>query len=624
MRGNSKAVPFHGILAMGSTQDEAVNRYRLLALGKGVSAFVDQGQSLAFVTNASSKIAEMFNPATGELDLLKDENLVSKLEFEAQAGEVEANHYVCESGCGVHIVYDSEQLVKFCPACTTAIAGEGNTAEASDEDEDEDEDEELDDDLDEDEDDEDEDDEDDEAEASDDDEDDESEEDDEDEDGDDDEDDESEEDDDSASPLVIAADTKEKAIEIYQGERQGIATAATTVEVEYKVCASAECGAHILSEEPSLSACPACDSALKEPEVQAAAEAPVVQASDDEDEDESDLEVIPDDEDEDGDDEDEEEDESESSTAKPEDNAEGNVMATAPAAAPVVASAPTAVAAPAVQAQDAEQVDINMLATLDDTGADAHKKLDVSFSASIGGQPQWTAYFEGRPVATASKASVGKNADIFEDAAFGHAAIAGAKHVGVKNILNELGFQAVVYPVSISAVVIGKVDAQVAEAKSNLVQEQTEYAERLMSAMATAAIGVNRGFFADVKNPLKEALWDVMSSAGVKNPEVAIHNAFRSASDAYHNMLFAKAGEIIAKPLEVQESLAKAVLGTNYMGAVVASADSGLEDRLSNFGTTVTASTVQETAAVQVENKQESLSSDARISNVVASLGRRR
>ena len=108
-----------------------------------------------------------------------------------------------------------------------------------------------------------------------------------------------------------------------------------------------------------------------------------------------------------------------------------------------------------------------------------------------------------------------------------------------------------------------------AEAKANLDRDQKEYSERLLSAMATAAIGLNRGFFPGEGNPVKAALYDALSAVGVKNADVVIHNAFRTSSDDYHKSLFAKACDIIAKPLEVQESLAKAVLGTNYMGCLL-------------------------------------------------------
>lgn len=624
MRG-PKAIPtFHGILAVGNTKNEAVNQYRLLAQGKGVSAMVDEGNTVAFVTHASSKIAEMFNPLTAELDLNKNEEILGKLEFEAQAGEIEATHYVCESGCGLHLVYDSEHLVQHCPVCTTAIASDDE--EETDEEEVDAEDEDLEDDLDEEENDEEEDDSEDESEDEESDEegddeesdeeieDEESDEEDSEEDDseeDDSEDEESdeesdeEEEDDSGEPLVIAADSKEKAIDIYRQNRQGIATAATTVEVEYLVCSSAECNAHVISEEADLSECPACASALIQPQEETAApeatETQVAKAGDEEEED-SDLEVIPDeDEEESEDDEESDEETSESNDATTSKETDMNV----------------------------EKVSVDMLTQIKTDGENSHQGLDLSFSASVAGQPVWTAFYNGTPVAIASKADAGKNADIFEHPAFGNAVIAGAKHVGVKETLTEMGFKGIAHEIAISTVIADKVEAQVAQAQDELARDRKEHAERLMAALATSAIGINRGFFADVKNPIKAQLWNALSSAGVKNAEVLIDNAFRGASDAYHTALFAKASEIIDQPLEVQESLSKAVLGANYMGVSESSSGAtgaSIEDRLENFGTnTVTASAAN--ANVKAEQKtevtQESLSSDARISSVVANLGRR-
>jgi hypothetical protein len=263
-----------------------------------------------------------------------------------------------------------------------------------------------------------------------------------------------------------------------------------------------------------------------------------------------------------------------------------------------------------------------MLAQLNDTAEDAHKGLDVSFSHSIAGSAMWTAYFNGMPVAIASKLNAGANADIFENPAFGNAVIASARELGVKNTLTEMGFKGIAHEISISSVVTDKVNAQVAEAKAGLDRDRQEHAERLMAALATAAIGINRGFFQDTNNPVKAALWNAMSSAGVKNAEVLIDNAFRTSNDEYHRSLFAKASEIIGQPLEVQESLSKAVLGTNYMNAATASAantGTAFEDRLELGRSAATASAKEE-----AKPNQESLSGDTeRMSRAIAGLGRR-
>lgn len=614
----SKKVPFHGILAVGSTKDEAVNRYRLLALGKGVAAFSDQAKNVSFVTSSDNSLLELFNPSTGDLDLEADTSLASSLVFEAKAGDVEATHYICESGCGTHLVYDSEDLVKFCPVCTSAVveaSAEADDAEADEEDDgadlnlddDEDDESESSDEMDED-DGEDEDESEDDGEDEDDmevqasvEDDMDSEDDDMDEDdGEDsnDEDDGEDADVDDGAPLVIAAATFDEAKTLFQKHATaklagGIATAGdATAEVEYKVCASAACGAHVLaSADAVVTDCPSCHSELKEPAADPAS------LSDDSMKADDDLSII-DEEEEEEDGDDEEVETSESSTQ-------------VPVQTPV---------------DPASLMDVDALAQIDDSGEDAHKALDLSYSSSIGGKPMWTAYFEGKPVATATAENAGKNADIFTEGSFGHAVIASARHVGVRNILRDMGFRGIQNRVAIAPIVKAEVGKEIAVARSELDRDRKEYSERLLAAMATAAIGINRGFFADAKNPLKEKLWDALSAAGIKNPEALIHNAFRASSDSYHSTLFAKATEIIAKPLEVQESLAKAVIGTNYLVSESSSAefgagDSEVENRVGQIGTVTAASSAP---AADVRNGEALAGASTKIASVVSSLGRRR
>ncbi len=680
---------------------------------------------------------ELFNPVTASLDLRESKNVLDGLSFEAKAGDadVEANHYVCTAGCSQHIVYDSEALLKFCPVCTASVASEEEDqaiadeiaddaeldAEEQDDEEDaddEDLDADSDPDLDEDDDGEDdeEDDEDDSAEAGEDCGDDcpgcpqcESDLDDDEDDGEDDEDETSE----SSSvvdtrPLVIAAATKAEAIAIFKRERRQSATAgadgagAETVDVNYMVCSSSDCGAHVLAEQDGVTDCPSCKSSLIEPAAAAPAATPeattaapavvaasgsgivrvIAEAGDDEEDDEDDeedddLSVV----DEDEDDEDEEDDEAaEASASSAPVNAKTRKIkvkttiatasaevpgAAAPAAidgqpaAPVAAAAPATdgaaapaaavideategqaapaaviaddagTAAPAVEAApavvitppvvDTEAVVVNMLDTLPQDATAA--KLDVTLASAINGQPQWTAFYEGNPVATARVADAGKNADMFDKANFGHAVIAGAKHVGVKAILTEMGFKPVTCTAHIPKIINEKVAEQVATARATVDQERGEFTERFMAAMASAAIGINRGFFTDLQNPVKKALWNAMASAGIKNPEVLIDQAFRESGDEYHKTLFAKANDIISKPLEVQESLAKAILGTSYMGVAQASAMApALEDRLANMGT-VTAGA--EPASAAPAPVAAAPAGNSQITAVVAGLGRR-
>ena len=629
-----KSVPFHGVVAIGNSRDEAINNYKMAASGKGVSGYVDKARSLSFVTTANT-MSELFNPNSGDLDLEKSNDLLKGLDFESNSHTEgrEVNYYVCASGCGAHVVYDSDNLVKYCPICTASVDegnedsdDEGTDVEGDDDTDDTDDagdnsadgagDEGTDsDDMTSESDDADGDGEDagsDEGEGEDtgsdegDGEDDEIPSESDDGDGDSDADDETggedgdtDVDDDAEDgkadvnePVVVASTSKEGAIAAYQRERIGVIHA-SAVQVNYLVCASGEgCGAHVISEA-DINSCPICASDLSDPEGEGEG-----------DEEGTDLEVM----DDEGDDEgtgDAGDDSSDDGASEEGSKDAASESGDAPAISPELSGSPT---------------EVDALDNLDDSGEEAHAHLDISFSSSINGQPVWTAFYKGVPVATASM-SDSKHQDIFTDPAFGNAVMASSKHAGVVNTLREMGFKAIAYTVNIDRHVEQRVEAALASERAEMATFLNRYKESMTAALATASVGITRGFFTGLQNPLKDALYSALSTAGVKNPDVLLHNAFKSSADSYHSILFAKAAEIMDKPEEVRESLAKAVLEMNI--PAVASAAPALEDRLSSLGTEVSTSRIQEQPG-EVSHSSGDGGFGAKAATVCAHLGRRR
>jgi len=168
-----------------------------------------------------------------------------------------------------------------------------------------------------------------------------------------------------------------------------------------------------------------------------------------------------------------------------------------------------------------------------------------------------------------------------------------------------------------------RVEAEVATAKEALAAQQKVFSERFMAALATAAIGINRGFFTGLENPVKATLWNTLASAGIKNPEIIIDAAFKSSADTYHKVLFAKANDIMSNPLAVQESLSQAILGTTYQTATAADAPAQtIEDRLSNFGTAVASADAN--SGAPTPKPSPAATTDQHVSSVVSLLGQRR
>ena len=621
-----KNIPFNGILAVGDTQRQATDNYRRLALGQDVAAFRDEGGSLSFISNSSSAPNVMFNPKTGDVDVVRDDSIISQVSFASESSDEEAypHHAVCSDGCGKHVVYDSVSSVQFCPMCTCSLAPASESGEdctdddgnqmndeselesesesaaedeamellegiESDENSDEGEGEDL---ESESADDEDDGGEDPEEEPEDDDEDDLSDLDlddgEEDEDSEDDED-AADTDGDSPSESSDSMTTK-TAVSFSRAGAQaryvqinGLGSslsADATVEAEYVVCSSDSCGAHIVSKSRA-EFCPVCASETVDPDTS--------------------------------------EDESSVAEEKPEEEvettgadkaaeimgnlgAEENPEADKPAAAE--GDAPDAGAEEKSEEDEmdaSESTDIDALALVDDSQPDAAAKLDVSYSSNVAGASAWTAFYEGKPVAMARVADAGKNADLFDKPAFGQAALSAARQIGVKTVLRDLGFKPLVHSVPVTTSLSKMVEERVAAERESLSATAKQHSERFQAALATAAIGINRGFFKGVANPLKSALCSAMADAGMRNPEALVDSVFSRNFEQFSKIAHAKAEEILQRPPEVQESLASAVLDVCYKSESSSQDGAGLESKLSSIGVSVSSGA----GAIQNNNKQQ-------------------
>lgn len=648
---NEKAL--RGLVAVGRTKQEAANRFELAALGKGASYRVSESGDLAFVTHATAA-NEMFNPATGNMDLIAKE-VPDEIEFmsESSDAEIKVFHAVCSDGCQSHIMFEDPSIMNFCPNCTSSLSfdKEQLIAEASDDeddagdaegDEDGLSDEELEAALTDDDDDEevsesgDDEDQEDEPEASGDDEDlegdDAGDEDAGDEDGEDadaslgDDEDDSEdapEGGDEDLPVVVASASLSKATSMFRKAiaRPGVSLSSDDdMEVFYAQCSSEDCGHHIISQSGEVEACPSCNSA-----VNTAPKLPSLSESEDEDEDDlgladgDDEEDMGDDLGDEEDDADEDEPTSESSDEIP--GAADPVQAVADVkveddAAKVAAQAEADKMASESNDKQDEMIEVkfNSLSTVIDSNNDI-EHLDMSYSSAIAGQPTWTAFYKGIPVAKATLDSCSAHADVFNREAFGRTAMVAATNMGIREGLTELGFRGFDQVVSVSKHIESKVEERATALASEMEEANKAQRADLMAALATASVGINRGFWPAISNPLKMELWEALSSVGVANPEVLIDRVFAKCSDEYHKTLLDKAEEIVAKPAEFKEELVAAVSGMSY--TAVSSDSSSFEETLS-IGTPVPGKVTMESVSSDVEDQDFA----ERRRRVVSMLGR--
>ena len=362
------------------------------------------------------------------------------------------------------------------------------------------------------------------------------------------------------------------------------------VDAHYMVCASEDCGAHIVTSNESMSFCPVCSSNVEEPVENENDEDDAID-NDDEDDSEFSLNILDDLDDEDGD----SEEEVENKKAINNEKALSRVLSFVAGGDKVLPS-----------------------------------KLNVSYCGNIAGENSWIAFYNGQPIAKSTSSSAVRHTAIFDEPAYANAVIAGAEHLGISKILDEMGFKA-----SMSSVAIAeqlernlnkhykeKLQAMSEQLEQEVQTKSNDYVERFVAALSTAAVGINRGFFKGYVNPVKQTLLNSLSAAGVRQPEIMLDNVYRSHSDDYHKLLIEKTLEIVEKPSEVQNEIAIAVSESNYMSNSSSTYNSNVnvEDRLTTMGKEVETSQ----SATQVAIAQNVTSFDAnRLKSVVQSLGKR-
>lgn len=386
-----------------------------------------------------------------------------------------------------------------------------------------------------------------------------------------------------------------------------VASAATEdgrMKVHYLVTASDEGPEmHIVASNQSPIFCPVTNMGLVDPEDEMSAEQKAVasadflaKASDDEEEEEEeDDEEFEEEEDDEEEEEEEEEDEEEEEEDDSDDDLslglaaskgkkKGGVrkkvkpeMATASAKTEAeqlaeqnaaVANAETtgeqpAAAAPAAAAAEVA-APVEVTASFVSIASTEMKEntVDVNYVGNVQGEPTWMAFHNGIPFAKAI-ASASENPATFADPAIGRAFKAIASEQGVSAALQQLRFEEIKPVLQIEQVVAEQIQSQVTEQGNVLAEatarDKTELASRYESALATAAHGINTGYFRDLSNPILTALASTLEDVGLNGATELLQRAFIDHSPEYHAAILAKAGEIMNFDQVVQNQMATAV-----------------------------------------------------------------
>lgn len=573
-----KRPPIRGIVVAGNTLEEAQEHYRAVATGQDVQALHDENDSFVVLSSSRTDL-NLLNPLTGADDLKVGDGMTSQMEFlSSDSDAVNVNYTICTAGCEAHVLADDAALLKHCPACASVLpelTAEEIAAYASGEE--------------------------DECEGC------------------------------QVSVLASGA-TLEEAVAAYQGlvfgEHEATATmksgnvlvhcagdanfdvykgcAATTVvdaepsefleslssssdelDAHHFVCASAECGAHVVSSDDMPVYCPSCSSGLMEveDEVPAVAGAELdddneslsgVDEEDEDDDSDEEDEDFEDDEDEEDDEEDEDEeddsdDESEDDEDEDEEDEDEDDALTLSVSS--VQSAPASrrgrqhhEARAAAQAEDAEPEMVAVAASFTAIAGEMDvAKLEVSY-ASLSSGNTWFAYYDGIPFAKAEAAST-KHEQIFNSEVFGRAFKAQASEHGIPTALENMGFNEIKPTIQVADFVQTEIAQQVEQKTTELAQaaaqDKAELHDRFGAAMALAATGMSKNFFKGKVNPIMAQLNEALAAVGLDNASALVAQAFAQNSEAYHKVLLALASEIQSYDLDTQNNLTKAIVGAN-------------------------------------------------------------
>jgi len=86
-----------------------------------------------------------------------------------------------------------------------------------------------------------------------------------------------------------------------------------------------------------------------------------------------------------------------------------------------------------------------------------------------------------------------------------------------------------------------------------------ELSNNLLETMAIVSAGMDKNFFAETGNPLKEAFWMAIKKAGISNPMPIIESAFSEGSTPYFQTILDKSVEYLNMSPEALAEIKKAI-----------------------------------------------------------------
>jgi hypothetical protein len=136
------------------------------------------------------------------------------------------------------------------------------------------------------------------------------------------------------------------------------------------------------------------------------------------------------------------------------------------------------------------------------------------------------------------------------------------KH-GLRAGLKSMGFVFATVNVATTEVINLRVNAKVKAATATVHKVVASKEKAFQDSLAIAAVGLNRGSWKDISNPLKASLNEELTAAGVRNAKRLVNNVFAEHGVSYAKAICAMATRLAEMPQESRNSLTASLDMTN-------------------------------------------------------------
>lgn len=226
--------------------------------------------------------------------------------------------------------------------------------------------------------------------------------------------------------------------------------------------------------------------------------------------------------------------------------------------------------------EEEDAVEFQPVASLEEIATATADEVEMHFYQDAGNNCHWNVIIAGAPAACITSESMNRDAlPFFMTDDFGRNAVKAMASEGVEKVLRGMNarYYATAYRHSELA---DEVKASVeTEANAQLTSKLAEMHSSFLENAALASAGIDKNLWPKVGNPLKEAFYDAMVSAGIHESAVVpmIESVFNAASQSYFKAITAKTVELMNMPQEARDVLRETVANAGTMAVEVESID---------------------------------------------------